>query len=330
MLKAHGMPGRQHGIAAITAVLVVALATILAVNLAWELNLDIRRTEVLLQHTQARQFALGAEMIAANALQTDFENDLEDEEECDYPGEDWDTELALPFEGGSVRGRLTDMQGRFNLNNLMLKNGQPNEEAYEQFSRLLEILDLDQDIAAKVLDWIDPDQIPELGGAEDGVYTSKIPPYRTANTWFTTTTELLAIDGVLDPDDPGSAVFETLERYVAALPPGQKINVNTAEDPVLLSLSMNPGSTDVESLKANRHYCEIGNITQDDRSGFAADAQDIVKDDFFTKELLAVQSNYFQLKVLVTLGTAQLTMYSLLHRDDNGVVTTSLRYFDTK
>ena len=328
MLKAHGMPGRQEGIAAITAVLVVALATILAVNLAWELNLDIRRTEVLLQHTQARQFALGAEMIAANALQTDFENDLEDEEQCDYPGEDWDTELALPFEGGSVRGRLTDMQGRFNLNNLML-NGQRNEEAYDQFSRLLDILDLDQDIAAKVLDWIDPDQIPELGGAEDGVYTSKIPPYRTANTWFTTTTELLAIDGVLDPNDPDSAVFETLERYVAALPPGQMINVNTAEDPVLLSFSTNPGSTDAESLKVNRHYCEIGDGSQDESSGFRADAKDIVDKEFITNNL-DVRSNYFQLKVLVTLGTAQLTMYSLLYRDANGVVTTSLRYFDTK
>jgi general secretion pathway protein K len=328
MLKAHGMPGRQHGIAAITAVLVVALATILAVNLAWELNLDIRRTEVLLQHTQARQFALGAEMIAANALQTDFENDLEDEEQCDYPGEDWDRELALPFEGGSVRGRLTDMQGRFNLNNLML-NGQRNVEAYDQFSRLLDILDLDQDIAAKVLDWIDPDQIPELGGAEDGVYTSKIPPYRTANTWFTTTTELLAIDGVLDPNDPDSAVFETLERYVAALPPGQMINVNTAEDPILLSFSTNPGSTDAESLKANRHYCEIGDGSQDESSGFRADAKDIVDPKFITNNL-DVRSNYFQLKVLVTLGTAQLTMYSLLYRDANGVVTTSLRYFDTK
>ena len=81
MSKAHGMPRRQRGIAAITAVLVVALATILAVNLAWELNLDIRRTEVLLQHTQARQFALGAEMIAADALRRDFENDVDDGEE---------------------------------------------------------------------------------------------------------------------------------------------------------------------------------------------------------------------------------------------------------
>jgi general secretion pathway protein K len=328
MLKARRIPGRQQGIAAITAVLVVALATILAVNLAWELNLDIRRTEVLLQHTQARQFAIGAEMIAANALQTDFENDLEDEAECDYPGEEWDTELTLPFEGGSVRARLTDMQGRFNLNNLIL-NGARNDEAYSQFSRLLNILDLDQDIAAKVLDWIDPDQIPELGGAEDGVYTSKIPPYRTANTWFTTTTELLAIDGVIDPDDPNSEVFETLERYVAALPPEQKINVNTAEDPVLLSFSTNPGSTDAERLKANRHYCEIGNAAEDESSGFRADAKDIVDDKFITNNL-DVRSNYFQLKVLVTLGTAQLTMYSLLFRDANGVVKTSLRYFDTK
>ena len=328
MLKAHGMPGRQHGIAAITAVLVVALATILAVNLAWELNLDIRRTEVLLQHTQARQFALGAEMIAANALQTDFENDLEDGEECDYPGEDWDTELALPFEGGSVRGRLTDMQGRFNLNNLML-NGQRNVEAYDQFSRLLDILDLDRDIAAKVLDWIDPDQIPELGGAEDGVYTSKIPPYRTANTWFTTTTELLAIDGVLDPNDSESAVFETLERYVAALPRGQMINVNTAEDPVLLSFSINPGSTDAESLKANRPYCDKNAGAEGEGSALRDDMKDIVETKFID-EYLDVRSNYFQLKVLVTLGTAQLTMYSLLYRDANGVVTTSLRYFDTK
>ena len=40
--------------------------------------------------------------------------------------------------------------------------------------------------------------VEEIGGAEDGVYTSRTPPYRTANTWFTTTTELMAVDGVID------------------------------------------------------------------------------------------------------------------------------------
>jgi general secretion pathway protein K len=328
-LDAPKLPRGQRGIAAITAVLVVALATILAVNLAWELNLDIRRTENMLLHSQARQFALGAEMLAADALRKDFESDEEDGEKCDYPGERWETELALPFDGGTVRGRLTDMQGRFNLNNLII-DGQPNQAAIDQFSRLLEILELDRDIGPKVLDWIDPDQQPELGGAEDGVYTAKTPPYRTANTWFTTTTELLAIDGVLDPDDPDAQIFETLERYVAALPSGQKINVNTAEDPILLSFSTNPGSTNPDSLKSNRPYCDMNVGSEAGSSAFRDDAKDIIEDEAFITNHLDEVSYYFQLKVLVTLGTAQLTMYSLLYRDANGVVTTSLRYFDTK
>jgi general secretion pathway protein K len=321
------LPARQRGIAAITAILVVAMATILAVNLAWELNLDIRRTQNLLLRTQARQFALGAELIAADALRRDFEKDQEDETFCDYAGESWDTELTLPFEGGTVQGRLTDMQGRFNLNNL-IEDGQKNPVAIDHFQRLLDVLGLDPDIAPKVLDWIDPDQIAELGGAEDGVYTSRDPPYRTADTWLTTTTELLAIDGLIDPDSSDDSAFRTLERYVAALPPGQKINVNTAEDAVLLSLSTNPGSTSAAALRANREYCEI--LTGGpDSAAFMDDADGVVDVDFANTQL-TVQTNYFQLKVLVTLGTMQLTMYSLLYRDAGGVVTTSLRYFDTK
>ena len=321
------LPARQRGIAVITAILVVAMATILAVKFAWDLNLDIRRTETVLLRDQAKLFALGAELIAVDALRDDYEDDAEDGNPCDYESENWNTGLAFPLEGGSIRGRLTDMQGRFNLNNLILE-GQKDEEAYNQFLRLLQVLDLDESIAAKVLDWIDPNQIAELGGAEDNVYTSKNPAYRTANTWITTTTELLAIDGFVTPEDPGSEAFRTLERYVAALPPGQKINVNTAEDPVLLSLSTNPGSTDVEALKENRNYCEL--LTTDaDSFAFQDDANEIIDLDFLNN-YLDVSSNYFQLKVLVTLGTTQLTMYSLLYRDANGIVTTSLRYFDTK
>ena len=60
-----------------------------------------------------------------------------------------------------------------------------------------------------------------------------------------------------------------------------------------------------------------------------ADAGDLIDADFANK-FLDVGSNFFQLKVLVTLGTTQFTMYSLLYRDSNGLVTTKLRYFDTK
>jgi hypothetical protein len=59
------------------------------------------------------------------------------------------------------------------------------------------------------------------------------------------------------------------------------------------------------------------------------DANGRVKPEFATK-YLEVKTNFFQLKVLVTLGTTQLTMYSLLYRDNSGNVTTKLRYLDTK
>jgi general secretion pathway protein K len=320
---------RQQGIAAITALLVVAIATILATELAWELYMDIQRSEAMLLRNQAMQFAYGAELMAADGLRKDFEADDEDNQHCDYPGEGWDEEITLPFEGGMVRGKITDMQGRFNLNNLIV-DGKKDQETVDLLSRLLEQLSLDRDLAAKVLDWIDPDQVEEFGGAEDGVYTAQIPPYRTANTWFTTTSELMAVDGFIDPQatEQEQDIFHLLERYVAALPGIHKINVNSAEDPVLLALSKDSGARDAAPLRANRPYCDL--LAADGTEGaFMADAGDLIDADFANK-FLDVGSNFFQLKVLVTLGTTQFTMYSLLYRDSNGLVTTKLRYFDTK
>ncbi len=318
---------RQRGIAAVTALLVVAIATVLATDLAWELHVDIQRSESMLLRDQAIQFALGAELMAADGLRKDFDNDAEDNQHCDYPGEGWDEEIMLPFAGGTVRGKITDMQGRFNLNNLLTAE-RKDDEAVAFLQRLLELLELDPDFAPRILDWIDPDQIETLGGAEDSTYTSRTPSYRTANTWFTTTTELLAVDGFIDPQDPDDRLFRALERYVAALPSGQKINVNSAEDPVLLAMSADSGTRDAAALRANRPYCTLL-AAEGTQGAFMDDAGELVKPEFATR-YLDVGSSFFQLKVLVTLGTAQLTMYSLLYRDSDGVVMTKLRYFDTK
>ena len=321
---------RQRGIAALTAILVVALASILAVELAWEVNLDIRRTENMLLRDQAHQIALGAELMAIDELRNDFEEDQEEGVPCDDLTERWNTDLTFPVDGGTVRGKLSGMQGRINLNNLII-TGSNTVDSYKPFENLLTVLELDREIAPKVLDWIDPDQIAEFGGAEDGVYTSKSPPYLTANTWFTTTTELLAIDGIVDPAEPDNGVFKLLERYVAALPSGTKINVNTAEDPVLLSLATDgPGSANAEVLRANRPYSTILDGGSDNTdNAFMGSAGDVI-DPIWADANLQCWTEYFQLKVAVTLGTAQLTMYSLLYRDAQGIVTTKLRYFGTK
>ena len=318
---------RQRGIAAITALLVVAIATVLASELAWELYIDIQRSEAMLLRNQAIQAALGAELLAAYTLRLDYDEDVENNQHCDYPGELWDQEITIPFEAGTIRARITDAQGRFNLNNI-IESGSKNQRTVDFFGRLLERLTLDPGLAAKVVDWIDPDQVEEFGGAEDGTYTALTPPYRTANTWFTTATELMAVDGFIDPLEPSKDKFRSIERYVAALPGFRKINVNTAEDSLLLAMSENSGSQDASALRANRPYCTI-QAASGSEGAFMDDANGIVEPDFADR-YLETGTSFFQLKALVTLGTTQLTMYSLLYRDSNGLVTTKLRYFDTK
>jgi general secretion pathway protein K len=302
-------PHRQRGIAAITAILVVTLATMLAVDLLWELNLDVRQTQNLLVRDQAMQIALGAEFWVGEILK----DDREQSDTVDHLGEDWARDIPpLPVEGGTVDGALEDMQGRFNLNNLVDRNGRRVDQQFELFVRLLEVLDLSPDIADAVADWLDADQLPDgIGGAEDDIYTLRDPPYRTANYFFQTAQELLAVDGI-DAD-----TFEILEPHITALPASAdvtRINVNTASRVVLQALDPSITPADTEQWVADRLATPYENL-----------------DDFWSVTTPEVRQNlqnnldvgtiFFQLKVIASLGTTQLSMYSLLERQANSVQT---------
>jgi general secretion pathway protein K len=99
----------NRGVALITAMLITALASMVAANLAWDNALDVRRTMVLLNHEQAVQVALGAESWVIGILHQDLEDS-----ETDHLGEIWAIELpGLPIDGGEVTGNIEDLQGRF-------------------------------------------------------------------------------------------------------------------------------------------------------------------------------------------------------------------------
>ncbi|HEY5623159.1 MAG TPA: type II secretion system minor pseudopilin GspK, partial [Gammaproteobacteria bacterium] len=128
--------GNERGVALITAMLITAMATMLAANLAWDNALDVRRSMVLMNRDQAIQVALGAESWVTNILRQDLEDS-----QTDHLGEIWATELpGLPIEGGEVFGAIADLQGRFNINNLVDENGAVVEDSVEQFRRLLNTL----------------------------------------------------------------------------------------------------------------------------------------------------------------------------------------------
>ena len=301
---------RERGVALITAMLITAMATMIAANLAWDNALDVRRTMVLLARDQAMQVAFGAESWIINILHQDLQDN-----DTDHLGEIWATELpGLPIEGGEVFGAVQDLQGRFNINNLIDRNGQVDEESLEQFRRLLLALGLDQRLAGVAADWLDRDIEPAFpDGAEDSIYTGMIPPYRTANQTLSSISELAALDGM------DRQTFRILEPHIAALPGRTQINVNTATGAVLQSLDENLTLADVESLLAEREGGGFADIENSFSSLVSAEVVNQIEE----------STQYFQLKVVVRIDTVRMTLYTVLQRGPRGDVTPILRSFGT-
>ncbi len=306
---------RQRGVALIMAIVLVAIATVLAVRIGTRASLDMRRTAGLIALDQAWHVALGAEAWAAEVLRKDREDS-----ETDHPGERWAQPIPpLPVDGGTVRGALEDMQGRFNLNNLLMDNGTVNESAVKRFERLLEKAGAGQRWARIAADWLDSDTVPGFpDGAEDGNYLSQNPPYRSANGPVTTITELMALPGMTLEE------YLRIRPYVAAVPLGTKINLCTASAPILAALV--EGGTDfgdTDSLLANR------------RAGCFPTIED-VKATLSNEDFLALQpaisesSDWFRAVTAVSIGTSELTLYSLIERNDNGSSRTVLRSTGTE
>ena len=298
---AHFTPGSvQRGVALITAILVVAIATIIATSIYFDGFLYIKRSGNLLLNDQARMYALGAEDWAADILR----RDARESAERDHLGEEWAAELPiLPIDGGTLQGRLEDLQGRFNLNNLVDLNGQTDDRALEQFQRLLEALGLPPQLAGFTADWLDADQEPRFpDGAEDMAYSAKRVPYRAANGPITTASELLAVEGF------GRASFDTLAPYVIALPSGTLVNVNTASAPVLFAIVPELSASDAEGLIENRPDDGFANMEEFLSLAETADPLE-----------LSLRSDYFRVFVRVSVGTHQQSMYSLLARDVESV-----------
>ena len=189
----------------IIALVLMALATILAVKIGFGGFIERKRTTSILAAEQAYQFAMGAEALAGDVLTQDAQNAPQQ----DTFAEPWaQAPQPIPLrppndpEGepmGTLEGSLEDQSGRFNINNLLkvLPDGKtPDPEALDLFTRLLQSLDIDPKWAQKAQDWLDADSnVSFPDGGEDAVYNSQNPPYLTANWPALSTSELLSLPG---------------------------------------------------------------------------------------------------------------------------------------
>jgi general secretion pathway protein K len=330
------LPRRQRGVALIIALILVALATILATKLTFDGWLERRRTLGVLAAEQAVHFGLGAEALAADVL-TQAAN--AQKVSLDQPWAQPTQPLPLTPENdaegepiGTLQGSLEDMQGRFNLNNLIKMVNDPTKclgvpvpcadpAPLAQFQRLLVSVGLEPKWAGIARDWIDADDTPgNPDGAEDSVYTSQTPPYLTGNWPMSSPTELMNMPGF------GADRYRKIAPYVTALPGITTINICTAPGPVLESLNEGLDGEYTRSpdllVSGRKTGCfpdatAFGNILKGQRDKGAG-----------AQNAYGTTSTFFRLTTRVTLGSTEFTMYSLLSKGA-GKVTPLLRTFGT-
>jgi general secretion pathway protein K len=318
----------QRGIALIVAILLVALGTIVAATVAYENAMAARRSTGTFAFDESILVAQGAEALAAFGIRQFFQA----EPNIVYVGQGWDKPVG-PLEvvpGVMLEASLEDLQGRLNINNLVKNDGTADSVYVAALTKLLELVGIETKWAPLLVDWIDYDIMPQpTDGAEDSVYMGQTPPYRTANRYITSTTELLALPGF------GRERYLALAPYIAALPYGTTINVCTAKDKVLDAF-LPPGQTEFSStvgqLDKNRAAATTGgcfpplasytpSLGSPKPGGASQPNAPSATNKFKTN------SQYFRLASFITIGSTQFSLYSLLYRDNTGAVRPIQRSF---
>lgn len=206
MCHNHRQQNRQQGIALITVLLILTLATVAAVSMTSRQQLDIRRTSNILQIEQAYAALLAGEEMARALL-------VYDETQGSIKGTDSNVDywarLALQNTSSGIVNigdftlsnvEIEDLQGRFNINNLRSDKA---VEFTRTFESLLGTRKLSTKVINPVIDWLDPnqDEMTNLSGdhgdgREDPAYSNFEPPFKTADRHMVSASEVLRIAGI--------------------------------------------------------------------------------------------------------------------------------------
>jgi general secretion pathway protein K len=294
----------QSGIALLTVLLVLAIASIVLVSMSTRGQLDIRRTSNLLKTAQAFEYVYSLENWARDVLYRDASTNT-----FDSLQDNWT--IPLPetvVQGGTVQASIGDLQGRFNLNNLLV-NGEASTLDVDRFRRLLVLLDINPATTDAILDWMDTDNtIRYPNGAEDETYMDKATPYRSANRPFSDVSELLLVDGIRRAD------YQRLQPYIYVAEGYAPLNINTAAPVLLSSLANKIPEKDMDSIiNAIKHepFTSVGDFIR----------HKAVAKLGMGNAGLSVRSQHFFLTTNIQAGKLLLQFTTQLSRAADGAVT---------
>ena len=313
----------QRGIALLTILVMVALATILAATIAKRQTNTSENTGYLMRQDQSLLYAKSAEAFFSELLIQDSDNGSS----IDHLQENWAKPMpAFPVEDGFISGRLLDESGKFNLNNLLKADGSVDDSARRWFEKLLQRVGLPAELSQAVIDWQDADdETTGAMGAESNYYQGLDPSYLASNTRFHQVEELKLVRGFEGKN------YDLIAPYVTALPEATKINMNTAA-PLLLA-SIDPKldlKTLEQELKAKQAELAYFNSVEDlwKLNAFSGIEPQNKTD---AAAWLDSKSNYFTAQIEVVLSERKRQFSSAMMRKDKQVTvySRSLAPFNT-
>lgn len=260
------------------------------------------RPEEELEEGESDSFSLDRSTVAA-------ENEEEEEE------------ATIDFGIDGLEVSIDDLQGRFNLNNLAVKEPQAANGQRRIFLNLLGLLEIGEfderdRLHGALVDWIDENDARSSNGVESGHYGSKRTPYFAADQKLTSIGELRFVEGF------NQEIINKLRPFVSVLPvENAKININTTTVEVLSSLN-NATVTDTGSVTAflaQREQPEFQGFSQiNDAETAIIGASITPAQPAFVQGMTQVNSQFFQINAKVMLGDNVFCMKSLVLRESAG------------
>lgn len=235
----------------------VALFSAMIISFSADESLDIELAYNFQDSIQAQYIALaGVEAAKAILIQDNLSYDSLDEQWAEFP--EYAATASTYFSGANLTGIITDEYSKFDLNTLALKDNYA-EFRKAQFQRLLTLQNIDisqeelDDLTNSIIDWIDKDSEVTLGGAEDEYYMALEPSYHVKNGPLDSIEEILLIKGMKSEYFYGTENYDGLRKYIT-VGTGGKININTASELVLKSISEHFNDDVVSSIAACRPF----------------------------------------------------------------------------
>jgi general secretion pathway protein K len=291
----------RQGIAIISVMIVIALISASVSLMLQRFGKDLQQTKYTLNQTQALNHLYSIETWAKIILSND-------ESGFDNLNEDWATAITpIKIEGGSLYGKLTDLQSRLNLNNLIdLKTdsylAQYRSFFYDCINRLNTQLN-QQAMADTIFSFaVNRSPKPKL---------------------FEQLAELKTIKTITEKD------YLKIRPYLSALPTLSPINVNTASKEVLSCLHPQLSGNLAQKLIRYRKNQPFDSIDQ-----FWSYAQSLMPNltleqikVSFPGEYTNILSNYFILDTEITIEKNKVIGQTILHRKDGKITIMNRSYY---